>query len=99
MQLVVGIDARAAIEVTAGRRARGLRGISQATADALIARHPQAMAKVEVVPLGVSSELVPDEPKWADNLPAPGFVLAVGTLEPRKNLPRLVGAYTSLPAE
>ncbi len=29
-------------------------------------------------------------------LPAPGFVLAVGTLEPRKNLPRLVAAYRSL---
>ena len=26
-------------------------------------------------------------------LPPPGFVLAVGTLEPRKNLPRLVDAY------
>jgi alpha-1,3-rhamnosyl/mannosyltransferase len=33
-----------------------------------------------------------------DALPPPGFVLAVGTLEPRKNLPRLVEAYTQLPA-
>jgi glycosyltransferase involved in cell wall biosynthesis len=32
-------------------------------------------------------------------LPPPGFVLAVGTLEPRKNLPRLVEAYAALPAE
>jgi glycosyltransferase involved in cell wall biosynthesis len=32
-------------------------------------------------------------------LPAPGFVLAVGTLEPRKNLPRLVAAYRSLSDE
>ena len=31
-------------------------------------------------------------------LPRPGFVLAVGTLEPRKNLPRLVAAYAALPA-
>jgi glycosyltransferase involved in cell wall biosynthesis len=30
---------------------------------------------------------------------AQGFVLAVGTLEPRKNLPRLVRAYASLPGE
>jgi glycosyltransferase involved in cell wall biosynthesis len=30
------------------------------------------------------------------SLPAEGFVLAVGTLEPRKNLPRLVDAYRSL---
>ena len=32
-------------------------------------------------------------------LPAPGFVLAVGTLEPRKNLPRLVAAYRALEDE
>jgi alpha-1,3-rhamnosyl/mannosyltransferase len=32
-------------------------------------------------------------------LPPPGFVLAVGTLEPRKNLPRLVEAYAAMPAE
>ena len=32
-------------------------------------------------------------------LPAPGFVLAVGTLEPRKNLPRLVAAYRMLEEE
>jgi glycosyltransferase involved in cell wall biosynthesis len=34
-----------------------------------------------------------------DELPESGFVLAVGTLEPRKNLPRLVEAYRRLPAE
>ncbi len=39
--------------------------------------------------LGAAAELPVD-------LPAPGFVLAVGTLEPRKNLPRLVAAYGSL---
>jgi alpha-1,3-rhamnosyl/mannosyltransferase len=32
-------------------------------------------------------------------LPPAGFVLAVGTLEPRKNLPRLVAAYSELPKE
>jgi alpha-1,3-rhamnosyl/mannosyltransferase len=32
-------------------------------------------------------------------LPPAGFVLAVGTLEPRKNLPRLVEAYRTLPVE
>jgi glycosyltransferase involved in cell wall biosynthesis len=32
-------------------------------------------------------------------LPASGFVLAVGTLEPRKNLPRLVEAYAAMPRE
>ena len=28
-----------------------------------------------------------------------GFVLAVGTLEPRKNLPRLAAAYARLPVK
>jgi alpha-1,3-rhamnosyl/mannosyltransferase len=43
----------------------------------------------------LSSELDPVE---AATLPREGFVLAVGTLEPRKNLPRLVDAYRSLDA-
>jgi alpha-1,3-rhamnosyl/mannosyltransferase len=38
-------------------------------------------------------------PTAARELPAPGFVLAVGTLEPRKNLPRLVQAYATLDPE
>ena len=41
----------------------------------------------------------PPTPAELAELPAPGFVLAVGTLEPRKNLPRLVAAYASLPEE
>ncbi len=36
------------------------------------------------------------DPAEAASLPAAGFVLAVGTLEPRKNLPRLVAAYRAL---
>jgi glycosyltransferase involved in cell wall biosynthesis len=35
----------------------------------------------------------------AGALPNPGFVLAVGTLEPRKNLPRLVAAYAAMPSD
>ncbi|MGA2012882.1 MAG: glycosyltransferase family 1 protein [Solirubrobacteraceae bacterium] len=81
------------------RRARGLVCISQATADALVARYPAAAATVMVAPLGVAPALAagtaaPDE---LAALPPGGFVLAVGTLEPRKNLPRLVAAYGSLP--
>jgi glycosyltransferase involved in cell wall biosynthesis len=37
-----------------------------------------------------------DPPGAGTRLPAPGFVLAVGTLEPRKNLPRLVAAFGTL---
>lgn len=79
------------------RRSASLLAISQATADALIARFPRAMGRTEVALLGPTP--VNDEPlsaAEAESLPAAGFVLAVGTLEPRKNLPRLVAAYRSL---
>jgi len=79
------------------RRAAALLAISQATADALVQRFPAAAGRTVVAPLGVTlapaGELTAAE---AASLPAPGFVLAVGTLEPRKNLPRLVAAYAGL---
>jgi len=101
------------------KRSARMLAISQATADALIARFPRAAGKTVVAPLGVATGLAPahgdssaPSPEHGDPsapapaygratppataLPAPGFVLAVGTLEPRKNLPRLVAAYSSL---
>jgi glycosyltransferase involved in cell wall biosynthesis len=51
--------------------------------------------KVSVVPLGVSNAVK------AGALPdalQPGFILAVGTIEPRKNYPRLLAAYRALRA-
>jgi len=77
------------------RRAAGMVCISQATADALVERYPRAAGKVAVALLGSSPALRPDP---AMELPE-RFVLAVGTLEPRKNLPRLVEAYAALPDE
>jgi glycosyltransferase involved in cell wall biosynthesis len=79
------------------RRGRGLLCISQATADALLARFPAAEGKATVAPLGVSPALAAPATQELAALPAPGFVLAVGTLEPRKNLPRLVASYAALP--
>ena len=79
------------------RRSREMICISQATADALVARFPAAANKVRVAPLGVSQALSNAVAADSDELPAPGFVLSVGTLEPRKNLPRLVDAYAMLP--
>jgi glycosyltransferase involved in cell wall biosynthesis len=76
------------------RRAAAVIAISHATADALAAQFPASAALTTVAPLGISPALeqhTPEEP-----LPEPGFVLAVGTLEPRKNLPRLVAAYRML---
>jgi alpha-1,3-rhamnosyl/mannosyltransferase len=82
------------------RRSAAFLAISQATADALGARYPRAAGRTVVAPLGVAPELAltPDAAE-ATELPAPGFVLAVGTLEPRKNLPRLVEAYRRLDTE
>ena len=83
--------------VTLGRavkRSAALVAISHTTAEALAARFPAAAAKVVVAPLGAPRDLV--RPGGADERPDPGFVLAVGTLEPRKNLPALVQAYRAL---
>jgi glycosyltransferase involved in cell wall biosynthesis len=84
---------------TAVRRSRALVCISQATADALLARFPRAAGKIVVARLGVSPVLAGRADAELPDLPGAGFVLAVGTLEPRKNLPRLVDAYASLPRE
>lgn len=81
-------------------RSRAILAISHATADALAERFPRARGITTVMPLGVAPALSADRSGADDGgLPAPGFVLAVGTLEPRKNLPRLVDAYAMLPAE
>jgi glycosyltransferase involved in cell wall biosynthesis len=56
---------------------------------------PGLQDKVSVVPLGVSNTVA------AGPLPQglePGFILAVGTIEPRKNYPRLLVAYRALRA-
>jgi len=51
--------------------------------------------KVSVVPLGVSNSVPPGPlPEGLE----PGFILAVGTVEPRKNYPRLLAAYRALRA-
>lgn len=78
-------------------RAQSLVAISQATTRALTARFPEARGKCTLAPLGArlpdARELTAQE---ADGLPRPGFVLSVGTLEPRKNIPRLIAAYERL---
>jgi glycosyltransferase involved in cell wall biosynthesis len=78
------------------RRSAALLAISQATADLLAQRFPAAADRLTVMPLGVSPALAAP----SGQAPVPdGFVLAVGTLEPRKNFPRLVEAYRRLPDE
>jgi glycosyltransferase involved in cell wall biosynthesis len=79
------------------RRSRAFIAISHATAGDFERRFPRSRGRVTVAPLGVAPELRGSARCVDDSaLPAPGFVLAVGTLEPRKNLPRLVAAYQLL---
>jgi glycosyltransferase involved in cell wall biosynthesis len=77
------------------RQAAAVMVPSQATRSDLLDCYPIAglEAKLEVVPLG----LPPAAP--AGGLPdgiEPGFILAVGTVEPRKNYARLLAAYRRL---
>jgi len=82
------------------RRSAALLAISQTTADALATHFPLAAPRTVVARPGAMS--APESvltAAEAESLPEPGFVLAVGTLEPRKNLPRLVAAYRVLGEE
>lgn len=56
-------------------------------------RSPGLEAKVEVIPEGLPTAVAPGPlPDGVE----PGFILAVGTVEPRKNYPRLLTAYRQL---
>jgi len=87
------------------RRCKALFCISQSTADDLVERFPKAASKVRITTLAASGQFSADAPPdfAADvarehSLPD-GFVLAVGTIEPRKNLVRLIHAHDRLPPE
>ncbi len=82
------------------RRAAHLLPISQATRDDLVARFPRAASKATVVELAAdaafAAEGEPVAPRYGLEKP---YVLALGTLEPRKNLPRLIEAFAGLAPE
>lgn len=78
------------------RRAAALPCISDATRTDLVRRFPVALTKASTIPLAA-------DPAFGAPVAAPGhpaldapYVLAVGTLEPRKNLERLIAAWTAL---
>lgn len=78
------------------RRARVLVCISEATRRDLVRRVPSAAARAVVVPLAAASRFgAPRTPRPAIERP---YVLAAGTLEPRKNLERMLDAWAQLPA-
>lgn len=85
----------------ATRRARAFLAISRATADDLIAHFPRTRATTSVIPLAAEERFTPDGPPVAPVIERLGvrapYVLSVGTLEPRKNLARLIEAFVGLP--
>lgn len=83
------------------RRAAALPCISAATRTDLERRFPYVKGKTSTIPLAADPALAgPPPPLSAEHgLQDRPYVLAVGTLEPRKNLERLIAAWTLLPAE
>ena len=79
------------------RRAAALPCISEATRADLVRLFPHAGRKASVIPLAA-------DPAFSAPVAAPGhpalegkpYVLAVGTLEPRKNLERLITAWSAM---
>jgi alpha-1,3-rhamnosyl/mannosyltransferase len=90
----------------ATRRAAAFVAISRSTSDQLLERFPRCAARTSVALLGAARSLGTTTSAGAEDTVDPhiallregGFVLAVGTLEPRKNLPRLIEAFGRLPA-
>jgi glycosyltransferase involved in cell wall biosynthesis len=85
-------------------RARRLVTISQATADDVAFHFPQCAEKVRVVYPGIDPEFRPALPgeiaETRRELGMPeGYLLYVGTLEPRKNVGALLDAWQALRAE
>jgi glycosyltransferase involved in cell wall biosynthesis len=85
------------------RRAAALAAISESTRRDLLARFPAAAGKAVTVPLAADEEFRPegegDEAVLGRHDLEPGYLLAIGTLEPRKNLTRLIQAFASVPAD
>jgi glycosyltransferase involved in cell wall biosynthesis len=91
-----------AARIVAGEAARVI-AVSKATADDLTKLYGVEPARISVVPLGVEPPGAADQAAAAGLLADLGvrgpFLLAVGTLEPRKNLPRLLAAFGEITDE
>jgi glycosyltransferase involved in cell wall biosynthesis len=79
------------------RRARAVITLSEASKRDILRFYPFTAGKVHVIPLGPGQvgTVEPDDAaatRYSLNQP---FFLAVGTLQPRKNLVRLISAYTA----
>jgi glycosyltransferase involved in cell wall biosynthesis len=76
------------------RRARRIATVSAATRDDLLRLFPGAAEKTVVVPNGLVPP--PEDPGGAAPNGGRPYVLFLGTLEPRKNVPRLVAAMETI---
>ncbi len=89
---------------TAAKRSDRLIAISQSTASDLIDRYPETASKTNVVLLAADTRFSSQvsDAEISRVLDKYGlqkkYVFVVGTLEPRKNLPRLIDAYVGLEA-
>jgi glycosyltransferase involved in cell wall biosynthesis len=84
----------------AARKANIIITVSNSTAEDLIVEDKKLAAKIIVISLGVSSDLLTSlisEKHRTATILSP-YYLFVGTLEPRKNLERLIDAISILPA-
>jgi alpha-1,3-rhamnosyl/mannosyltransferase len=91
-----GLIERATIRPALRRMALGL-CVSESTERDLVRLFPTARGKTAVVHHGVRLDAEPDLDEVRRRLELPErFVLATGTLEPRKNLPRLIEAHAGL---
>jgi glycosyltransferase involved in cell wall biosynthesis len=86
------------------RRCGALVAISEATRGELEARFPAAAGRTVVAPPAADARFRPGpcdgDEEILRRLGVGGpYILVTGTLEPRKNLPRLIEAFAGLPAE
>ncbi|HVO41739.1 MAG TPA: glycosyltransferase family 1 protein [Aggregatilineales bacterium] len=84
------------------RRARRVLAISQSTADDLVTLLHVPRARIDLAIPGIDPRFcplpAPEIARWRSAKGLPDrFLLFVGTLEPRKNLPVLLRAYAALP--
>jgi len=84
------------------RKASRILSVSEFTAGEVVRRFPSARGRVDVAPEAAASNMVPvDDParcrEVRRRLSLPRrYILFLGTLEPRKNLPGLIRAYASV---